>query len=114
MGRNATSGERLAHASGLLIAAALILIYVVWGTTYLAIRVVVDPGAGEAIPPFAMVAIRFALAGAAMLALVFFFARDDLRSLNAQVEFALRMALEKAGRMVGSEEPETGREKADD
>ncbi len=41
-------------------------------------------------------------------------ARDDLRSLNAQVEFALRMALEKAGRMVGSEEPETGREKADD
>ena len=82
MGRNATSGERLAHASGLLIAAALILIYVVWGTTYLAIRVVVDPGAGEAIPPFAMVAIRFALAGAAMLALVFFFARDALRSLT--------------------------------
>lgn len=41
-------------------------------------------------------------------------ARDDLRSLNAQVEFALRMALEKAGRVVGSEEPETGREKADD
>lgn len=41
-------------------------------------------------------------------------ARDDLRSLNAQVEFALRMALQKAGRVVGSEEPETGREKADD
>ena len=44
MGRNSTSGERLAHASGLLIAAALILIYVVWGTTYLAIRVVVEIG----------------------------------------------------------------------
>lgn len=41
-------------------------------------------------------------------------ARDDLRSLNAQVEFALRMALEKAGRGVVSGEPETGREKADD
>lgn len=41
-------------------------------------------------------------------------ARDELRSLNAQVEFALRMALEKAGRVVRSEEPETGREKADD
>lgn len=41
-------------------------------------------------------------------------ARDDLRSLNAQVEFALRVALEKAGRSVVSEEPETGREKGDD
>ena len=27
-------------------------------------------------------------------------ARDDLRSLNAQVEFALRMALKQAGRRV--------------
>lgn len=27
-------------------------------------------------------------------------ARDDLRSLNAQVEFALRLALEKAGRKM--------------
>jgi hypothetical protein len=25
-------------------------------------------------------------------------ARDDLRSLNAQIEFALRLSLEKAGR----------------
>ena len=81
-GRRSSSAERLAPASGLLIAAALVLIYIVWGTTYLAIRVVVDPDAGEAIPPFAMVAIRFALAGAAMLALVFVFARDALRSLT--------------------------------
>ncbi|MFM8932810.1 MAG: hypothetical protein ACKOS8_13150 [Gemmataceae bacterium] len=28
-------------------------------------------------------------------------ARDDLRSLNAQVEFALRLALERAGRKIG-------------
>jgi hypothetical protein len=27
-------------------------------------------------------------------------AKDDLRSLNAQVEFALRLALEKAGRKM--------------
>ena len=81
-GRRSNSAERLAPASGLLIAAALVLIYIVWGTTYLAIRVVVDPDAGEAIPPFAMVAIRFALAGAAMLALVFVFARNALRSLT--------------------------------
>ena len=84
--RRSSSAERLAPASGLLIAAALILIYIVWGTTYLAIRVVVDPAAGEAIPPFAMVAIRFACAGALMLALVFVFARNALRSLTrAQV-----------------------------
>ena len=33
-------------------------------------------------------------------------ARDDLRSLNAQVEFALRMALEKAGRKAAN--PQAG------
>ena len=34
--------------------------------------------------------------------LVFFqpWARDDLRSLNAQIEFALRLSLEKAGRKL--------------
>lgn len=30
-------------------------------------------------------------------------ARDELRSLNAQVEFALRLALEKAGRKVAGD-----------
>ena len=33
-------------------------------------------------------------------------ARDDLRSLNAQVEFALRMALEKGGRKAAN--PQAG------
>jgi len=30
-------------------------------------------------------------------------AKDDLRSLNAQIEFVLREALRKAGRLQGSE-----------
>jgi len=61
----------------------MLAIYIIWGTTYLAIRVVVKPDqdVGMAIPPFAMVAIRFAFAGVAMLALVAVFARDALRSL---------------------------------
>lgn len=82
--RPTKGGERLSPAPGILIAAALLIIYIVWGTTYLAIRVVVSPDAGEAIPPFAMVSIRFGLAGAAMLALVVLFARDALRSLTKQ------------------------------
>lgn len=76
------SAERLVKAPGLLVAAALALIYVVWGTTYLAIRVVVSPDAGEAIPPFAMVALRFSLAGLVMLVIVALFARNALRSLT--------------------------------
>ena len=30
-------------------------------------------------------------------------AKDDLRSLNAQIEFALRLAMEKVGRKLGEE-----------
>jgi drug/metabolite transporter (DMT)-like permease len=60
----------------------MLAIYIIWGTTYLAIRVVVDPAEGVALPPFAMVAIRFAFAGLAMLVLVAIFARDALRSLT--------------------------------
>ncbi|MEY3683526.1 MAG: hypothetical protein RIS62_236 [Chloroflexota bacterium] len=78
----ARSAPRLTAAAPLAIAAAMLAIYIVWGTTYLAIRVVVDPDQGVAIPPFAMVAIRFAFAGLAMLALVGIFARDALRSLT--------------------------------
>lgn len=76
------SAPRLTAAAPLAIALAMLTIYIVWGTTYLAIRVVVDPDQGVAIPPFAMVAIRFAFAGLAMLALVAIFARDALRSLT--------------------------------
>ena len=40
------------------------IVYIVWGSTYLAIRVVV-----ETVPPFLSAGGRFMLAGAAMLAL---------------------------------------------
>lgn len=76
------AAPRLTAAAPLAIALAMLTIYIVWGTTYLAIRVVVDPDQGVAIPPFAMVALRFAFAGLAMLALVAIFARDALRSLT--------------------------------
>jgi drug/metabolite transporter (DMT)-like permease len=76
------AAPRLTAAAPIAIALAMLAIYIIWGTTYLAIRVVVVPAAGVPIPPFAMVAIRFAFAGLAMLALVAIFARDALRSLT--------------------------------
>ena len=77
-----SSSARLTSASPLAIALGMLAIYIVWGTTYLAIRVVVDPAAGSAIPPFTMVALRFVLAGAVMLAIVAVVARQALRSLT--------------------------------
>ena len=44
--------------SPLAIWAGMITLYVVWGTTYLGIAVVI-----ETIPPYVMVAIRFLVAG---------------------------------------------------
>jgi drug/metabolite transporter (DMT)-like permease len=49
-----------------LIIAAFALLYIVWGSTYLAIAVAV-----ETIPPFAMSAIRFSLAAVLMLGWAF-------------------------------------------
>ncbi len=43
----------------------LFVVYLVWGSTYLAIRVAVRPNAG--FPPFALGAMRVLIAGAAML-----------------------------------------------
>src|SRR5919204_1436814 len=45
--------------------AALLVVYTVWGSTYLAIRVAVREGAG--FPPFTMAAMRTLLAGAVLL-----------------------------------------------
>ena len=42
---------------------ALLIIYVVWGSTYLAIRIAI-----ETLPPFAMAGVRFLLAGALLYA----------------------------------------------
>ena len=76
------ASPRLSPAAPLAVGLGMLAIYVIWGTTYLAIRVVVDPSQGAAIPPFAMVAIRFAAAGAAMLLLTAVVARRALRSLT--------------------------------
>jgi drug/metabolite transporter (DMT)-like permease len=60
--------SRVAHpltaASPARIAVALVTLYVVWGSTYLAIRVAV-----ETIPPFTQSAVRFLIAGAILYAL---------------------------------------------
>jgi drug/metabolite transporter (DMT)-like permease len=49
--------------SGLQLAAGLGAVYVVWGSTYLAIRFAV-----ETLPPFLMAGVRFVVAGAALYA----------------------------------------------
>ena len=57
-------------ASPVLIWTAILILYVVWGSTYLAIRVAV-----ETIPPFVMGAVRFAIAGLVMIGLSVVLAR---------------------------------------
>ena len=47
---------------------ALWIVYLVWGSTYLAIRVVVHPSDGVGLPPLLGAAGRFVLAGVLMLA----------------------------------------------
>lgn len=51
------------HPSRLLVVAAFGGIYLIWGSTYLAIRVAV-----ETLPPFLMAGVRFLLAGATLFA----------------------------------------------
>jgi drug/metabolite transporter (DMT)-like permease len=51
--------------SPVLIWAAIVILYFAWGSTYLGIRIAVD-----SIPPFAMAAVRFAIAGAVLLLVV--------------------------------------------
>jgi drug/metabolite transporter (DMT)-like permease len=52
-------------ASPVLVWTAILILYVVWGSTYLGIRIAVG-----SIPPFAMAAARFAIAGAVLLTVV--------------------------------------------
>ncbi len=49
--------------SRMLLAAAMLILYVVWGSTYLGIAIAVDT-----IPPFVMAAIRFLIAGSVLMA----------------------------------------------
>lgn len=47
---------------------ALWVVYLVWGSTYLAIRVAVHPSHGEGVPPLLLAGTRFTIAGLIMLA----------------------------------------------
>jgi drug/metabolite transporter (DMT)-like permease len=57
-----------------LVWTAILILYVVWGSTYLGIRVAI-----ETIPPFVMAAARFAIAGIVMLAAVAIIRRGSVR-----------------------------------
>jgi len=74
---------RSAHqesASTFAVAANLLAVYVVWGSTYLAIRLAV-----ETLPPFLSAAARFLVAGALMLGFLWLRSRLS-RSASAQME----------------------------
>jgi drug/metabolite transporter (DMT)-like permease len=60
-------------APAVLVWTAILILYLVWGSTYLGIRIAVD-----SIPPFVMAAIRFAIAGAVMLSAVAILRRGSL------------------------------------
>jgi drug/metabolite transporter (DMT)-like permease len=55
-------GERSIEMRGII---NLFIVYIVWGSTYLAIRVAVRPGSG--IPPFTLAMVRILVAGAILL-----------------------------------------------
>src|SRR6266581_4451877 len=54
--------RRVRPASAVLVWTAILILYVVWGSTYLGIRIAVST-----IPPFVLAATRFAIAGIVML-----------------------------------------------
>ncbi|MEM6795980.1 MAG: EamA family transporter [Acidobacteriota bacterium] len=57
------TGRPAAYSSTLTLIAAFAAVYIIWGSTYLAIRLVMDT-----MPDFTMIGLRFCLAGALMLA----------------------------------------------
>jgi drug/metabolite transporter (DMT)-like permease len=69
------------HASTAAIWAALIALYISWGSTYLAIRIAI-----ESIPPFLMAGTRFVVAGAIMFGWAY--ARGEARGALSQVKSA--------------------------
>jgi drug/metabolite transporter (DMT)-like permease len=54
--------------TGTRVWAALWVVYLVWGSTYLAIRVGVSPTEGVGFPPLLLAAVRFVIAGTLLLA----------------------------------------------
>lgn len=67
--RALTYGQRVGERVGARVWAALWVVYIVWGSTYLAIRLGVRPGHGSALPPLLFAGARFTLAGVLMLAI---------------------------------------------
>lgn len=63
MAKITLSSNRPTKASPAAVWAALIAVYIIWGSTYLAIRFAV-----ETIPPFFMAAVRFLIAGGVLFA----------------------------------------------
>ena len=59
------TSARTAPAPRALVWLAILILYVVWGSTYLGIRIAV-----ESIPPFLMASSRFLIAGIVMLSAV--------------------------------------------
>lgn len=64
-----TYRENVGERSGAKVWGALWVVYLVWGSTYLAIRVGVQPTHGAGLPPLLMAGMRFTTAGVLMLAL---------------------------------------------
>ena len=66
--------DRRSHAAPrALVWSAILILYVVWGSTYLGIRIAV-----ESIPPFTMASTRFLIAGLVMLAAIALVRRQAL------------------------------------
>jgi len=64
---------------------ALLVVYVVWGSTYMAIRIAV-----RELPPFAAAAVRFGASGLVMAAIAFFADREHGRPTRRQIaDYAL-------------------------
>ncbi len=80
------AGAAKLAAPGWQVWAALSVVYVVWGSTYLAIRVMV-----ETVPPLLGAGVRFGVAGAVMLAVLAFTRR--IRPTRAQLLSALLIGL---------------------
>ena len=83
---SSTAGAAIAAAPAWKVWTGLWIVYIVWGSTYLAIRVMV-----ETVPPLLGAGVRFAVAGAVMLAVLSF--RRRVRPTRAQLLSALLVGL---------------------
>ena len=90
-----SSPSRASMRDRIQVVGAFFLIYFVWGTTFLAIRVVVTT-----VPPFFSAALRFLMAGAVLLGIAFIrgsFRVNKQQILNASIIAALMFLLGYGG-----------------